>query len=102
MFTSLKGRSVIVTGAGKGIGRGIALRFGAAGCQLLLVARTLADAESVAAEIQPTAAPRAHSPPTCATPRLPGRWRRQPSMPTAGSTCFAPTPASFRPRDSTP
>ncbi|MGA8708367.1 MAG: 3-oxoacyl-ACP reductase FabG [Steroidobacteraceae bacterium] len=51
MFTSLEGRSVIVTGAGKGIGRGIALRFGAAGCRLLLVARTLADAESVAAEI---------------------------------------------------
>jgi NAD(P)-dependent dehydrogenase (short-subunit alcohol dehydrogenase family) len=31
MFTSLKGRSVIVTGASKCIGRGIALRFGLAG-----------------------------------------------------------------------
>jgi 3-oxoacyl-[acyl-carrier protein] reductase len=52
MFKSLQGRSVIVTGAGKGIGRGIALRFGAVGCQLLLVARTLIDAESVASEIR--------------------------------------------------
>jgi 3-oxoacyl-[acyl-carrier protein] reductase len=51
MFTSLKGRSVIVTGASKGIGRGIALRFGAVGCQVLVVSRQLADAELVAAEI---------------------------------------------------
>jgi len=33
MFESVKGRSVIVTGASKGIGRGIALCFGAAGCK---------------------------------------------------------------------
>jgi 3-oxoacyl-[acyl-carrier protein] reductase len=51
MFSSIKGRSVIVTGAGRGIGRGIARRFAAAGCQLLLVARTYADAERVADEI---------------------------------------------------
>jgi 3-oxoacyl-[acyl-carrier protein] reductase len=31
MFSSLTGRSVIVTGASKGIGRGIALRFGSRG-----------------------------------------------------------------------
>jgi 3-oxoacyl-[acyl-carrier protein] reductase len=51
MFTSLKGRSVIVTGASKGIGRGIALRFGQAGCRVLLVSRKLADAQQVEAEI---------------------------------------------------
>ncbi len=51
MFTSLKGRSVIVTGASKGIGRGIARRFGAAGCQVLVVSRKLVEAEAVAAEI---------------------------------------------------
>jgi 3-oxoacyl-[acyl-carrier protein] reductase len=51
MFSSLTGRSVIVTGASKGIGRGIALRFGAAGCQVLVVSLTLSEADGVAAEI---------------------------------------------------
>jgi 3-oxoacyl-[acyl-carrier protein] reductase len=51
MFTSLKGRSVIVTGASKGIGRGIALRFGLAGCQVMVVSRRLQEAKRVAAEI---------------------------------------------------
>ena len=51
MFTSLKGRSVIVTGASKGIGRGIALRFGLAGCNVVVAARGKPEAESVVAEI---------------------------------------------------
>jgi 3-oxoacyl-[acyl-carrier protein] reductase len=51
MFNSLQGRTVIITGAGKGIGRGIARRFGAEGCNVLPVSRTLSDAERVAAEI---------------------------------------------------
>ena len=51
MFAPLSGRSVIVTGAGRGIGRGIALRFGRAGCHVLLVSRTAAEIESVAGEI---------------------------------------------------
>jgi 3-oxoacyl-[acyl-carrier protein] reductase len=51
MFNSLKGRSVIVTGASKGIGRGIARRFGAAGCQVMVVSRKMVEAEAVAAEI---------------------------------------------------
>jgi 3-oxoacyl-[acyl-carrier protein] reductase len=51
MFTSLKGRSVIVTGGSKGIGRGIAVRFGLAGCHVLVVSRKAAEAEAVAADI---------------------------------------------------
>jgi len=51
MFASLEGRSVIVTGASKGIGRGIALRFGLAGCRVLVVSRKLREVEAVAAEI---------------------------------------------------
>jgi 3-oxoacyl-[acyl-carrier protein] reductase len=51
MFASLKGRSVIVTGASKGIGRGIARRFGQVGCKVLVVARSAALAQSVATEI---------------------------------------------------
>jgi 3-oxoacyl-[acyl-carrier protein] reductase len=52
MFVSLSGRVVIVTGASKGIGRGIALRFGAVGCRVLVVARHGSEAEAVAAEIR--------------------------------------------------
>jgi 3-oxoacyl-[acyl-carrier protein] reductase len=51
MFNSLEGHGVIVTGAGKGIGRGIAKRFGAVGCRVLVVARTQSDAQAVASEI---------------------------------------------------
>lgn len=40
MFTSLKGKSVIVTGASKGIGKGIATVFGRQGVKLLMVARS--------------------------------------------------------------
>jgi 3-oxoacyl-[acyl-carrier protein] reductase len=51
MFASLNGRSVIITGASKGIGRGIALRFGQVGCKVLVVARNAEQARSVASEI---------------------------------------------------
>ncbi|SON57965.1 3-oxoacyl-[acyl-carrier-protein] reductase FabG [Hartmannibacter diazotrophicus] len=55
VFKPLSGKTVIVTGASKGIGRGIALRFGEAGLNALVVSRTLSDAEKVAAEIGPNA-----------------------------------------------
>jgi 3-oxoacyl-[acyl-carrier protein] reductase len=51
MWSSLKGRTVIVTGSSRGIGRGIALCFGTAGCNVLAVSRQIAEAEKVAAEI---------------------------------------------------
>jgi 3-oxoacyl-[acyl-carrier protein] reductase len=51
MFKSLKGKTAIVTGASKGIGRGIARRLGEAGLNVLVVSRTIGDAEKVAAEI---------------------------------------------------
>jgi len=56
MFISLAGQTVIVTGATRGIGKGIALRFGAAGLNVLVVSRSQADADKVAAEIGPNAA----------------------------------------------
>ncbi|MBB3771699.1 3-oxoacyl-[acyl-carrier protein] reductase [Angulomicrobium tetraedrale] len=55
MFTSLAGKTVIVTGASKGIGRGIARRFGEAGLNVLVVSRHIADAQRVAGEIGPNA-----------------------------------------------
>lgn len=53
MLQSLQGKTVIVTGGSRGIGKGIARRFGEAGLNVLVVSRSLADAEAVAAEIGP-------------------------------------------------
>jgi 3-oxoacyl-[acyl-carrier protein] reductase len=52
MLTSLAGRVCIVTGGSKGIGRGLALRFGEVGCKVLVVARHLEPAQAVVAEIE--------------------------------------------------
>lgn len=51
MLRSLQGKSVIVTGGSRGIGRGIARRFGEAGLKVLVVSRNLAEAQAVAAGI---------------------------------------------------
>ena len=51
MLTSIEGRSVIVTGASKGIGKGIARVFAQQGARVLLAARDLSQAEAAAAEI---------------------------------------------------
>jgi 3-oxoacyl-[acyl-carrier protein] reductase len=52
VLTSLSGRSVIVTGASKGIGKGIARVFASKGANVLLAARDLAQAEKAASEIR--------------------------------------------------
>jgi 3-oxoacyl-[acyl-carrier protein] reductase len=54
MLTSLSGRSVIITGASKGIGKGIARVFASKGAKVLLAARDLEQAEAAAAEIRST------------------------------------------------
>ena len=51
MLTSVEGRSVIVTGASKGIGKGIARVFASHGAKVLVVARTASEAEAAAGEI---------------------------------------------------
>jgi 3-oxoacyl-[acyl-carrier protein] reductase len=51
MSQSLKGKSVIVTGSSKGIGKGMARVFAGHGAKVLIVARHLKDAEATAAEL---------------------------------------------------
>ena len=48
----LDGKAALVTGAGKGIGKGIAIAFAKAGADVALVARTKDDLEAVATEIR--------------------------------------------------
>ncbi len=50
MFKPLAGKTAIVTGASRGIGKGIALRFARAGINTMVVSRNRAEAEAVAAE----------------------------------------------------
>ena len=48
----LQGKIAVVTGAGRGIGRAVALRFAAEGADVVCVSRTAENSEKVAAEVQ--------------------------------------------------
>jgi L-xylulose reductase len=51
MNTELKGARILVTGAGKGIGREIAIHLNGVGARVVAVSRTLADLDSLREEI---------------------------------------------------
>ncbi len=48
----LANQIAVITGAGRGIGRGIALKFGAEGADIVCVSRTAENAEKVAGEVR--------------------------------------------------
>jgi NAD(P)-dependent dehydrogenase (short-subunit alcohol dehydrogenase family) len=49
---SLKGKTAIVTGGGRGLGRAIAIGYAKAGAKVVLTSRKIADLEATAAEIK--------------------------------------------------
>jgi 3-oxoacyl-[acyl-carrier protein] reductase len=51
-MAELENQIAVVTGAGRGIGRAVALKFASAGADVVCVSRTLENAEKVAREIQ--------------------------------------------------
>lgn len=53
-MTSLNNQVAVITGAGRGIGRAIALRFAQAGADVVCVSRTAENAEKVATEVRAT------------------------------------------------
>src|SRR5215470_16749202 len=83
MFKSLAGRTAVITGASKGIGRGIARRLGAVGCSVLVVARNTVESESAAREITEAGAERAP---------LARPWRQRPLIATGALTFSARMP----------
>lgn len=56
---SLKGKVVLITGAGRGIGKAAALAFAAAGASVACLARTHSDIENVVKQIEQKGYPRA-------------------------------------------
>ncbi|HLJ19258.1 MAG TPA: SDR family NAD(P)-dependent oxidoreductase, partial [Stellaceae bacterium] len=49
---SLAGKTCVVTGASRGLGRGIAVAFAEQGADVVLAARTRADLEAVGREVE--------------------------------------------------
>ncbi len=60
MFTSIAGRAVVVTGATRGIGKGIAQVFAGAGARVLIVGRDAEAAKAAVAELSATGAEASH------------------------------------------
>ncbi len=91
--SSVAGKRVVITGAGRGLGSVLAHAFSRSGARVALVARTEKDLKAVAADLPGPPSPSAATSPT----RTSTRPSPTPPWPSgAASTCGSPTPASPR------
>jgi NAD(P)-dependent dehydrogenase (short-subunit alcohol dehydrogenase family) len=65
-LSGIKGKSVLITGAGRGIGKRLAVGFALEGARVGLLARTQAELDLAKLEIDRRAARRCGCAPTCA------------------------------------
>jgi 3-oxoacyl-[acyl-carrier protein] reductase len=96
MFTSIAGRTAIVTGSSRGIGRGIALRLGEVGCNVLIISRSLEAAEGVANEIMATGGRASAATIDISDPSQAPLMAEIAITSLARSTFYVPTQASFQ------
>lgn len=99
MLTPLKDKTVVVTGASKGIGKGIARTFAAQGAKVAVVARSLTKAEETAVEIRKNGGIAHAFQGNVADLESMKCVARRPVL-SGGSTCCAPMPVFFRMRRS--
>ena len=95
---ALRDRIVLITGASSGIGATLATKLGAAGGEVVLVARTRDKLDETAAEVHPPAAQRTSTPAISPTSRPSARWLSR-SVQTSGVWTSSSTTPDARSAD---